>query len=89
MCVGGVCVGPVNYFLRAFFPPHPITLCRLVSRCPAAIKENHRPQELRVPDVEARGVPGVSSGRAPWDSVECGAFVLRGQRDCFHKIANC
>lgn len=36
--------------------------CRLVPRCAVAFKENHRPQELRVPHVEAGGVPGVPSG---------------------------
>lgn len=43
----------------------PQLLCfprRLVPRCAVAFEENHRPQELRVPHVEAGGVPGVPSG---------------------------
>lgn len=43
----------MNYFL----------LRRLVPRCAVAFKENHRPQELRVLDIEAGGVSGVPAGK--------------------------
>lgn len=54
--------GTHNLVLRIVFFPL-CSLCRLISRCTVAFKENHRPQELRVPHVEAGRVPGVPSGR--------------------------
>lgn len=54
--------GTHNLVLRVVFFSL-CSLCRLISRCTVAFKENHRPQELRVPHIEARRVPGVPSGR--------------------------
>lgn len=48
--------GPYSFFLNSCAPR------RLVPRRAVAFQENHRAQELRVPHVEAGGVPGVPSG---------------------------
>lgn len=39
------------------------TICRLISRCAAALKENNWSQELRISDIEEGGISGISSGR--------------------------
>lgn len=61
-CIIWSCItwGLIILFLDLFFSW--CFLCRLFSRCTVAFKENHRPQELRVPHIEAGRVPGVPSG---------------------------
>lgn len=50
-------MGVLPHFSSTLMPP-----TRVVPRRAIAFEENHRPQELRVPHVQAGGVPGVPSG---------------------------
>lgn len=68
-CCGGKRKIVLWIIFSAFLSVNSYTLCRLVSRCTVAFEKNHRPQELRVPHIEAGGIPGVPSGRCPDEKI--------------------